>query len=107
MIFLALSTVLIALCVVVAIRDNLLAKHRIRIIHQISNLNQKEINDGIFDRWRNRYAQFDQTNEEKMLWQFWKPFRSFYPEGFLEEIEGKPKVTKTTVEDILKNGHPR
>lgn len=51
--------------------------YRISVLDEISDVSQHEIENFVFDRWRQRYEAFDSVSFNKMVLEWWKPLDSY------------------------------
>lgn len=77
--------VLSLLWIIMLYRNDRVFAYRIKLVEQISSANQADIaRRRAYDGWR--YTKFNEVSYEAMLYQFWKPLDSFYPDkSFLKE----------------------
>ena len=61
------------------LRNQRVFEERMRILEMIRETTERMINSGI-GNWERLYKDFDSISHEKMLYQFWKPVKSFYDE---------------------------
>jgi hypothetical protein len=67
------------------VRNILVWRYRRKLLNTISKLNQQEINNYILDKWLIRYDDFDHADYLEMVWKFWRPCESFFPERLIFE----------------------
>jgi hypothetical protein len=88
---------LLGVPVFMLIRNERVARERLRILNYIREQNGRDITAGIWDRrWEDRYDEFDRISYNEMLVRFWKPVRSFYADSWLfhEEERSVSEVVK-------------
>ncbi len=74
---LLVAVMLVAL--VMLVRNQCVYRFRMELIDKISTSAQRDIASGNYD-WGHRYEVFHSVPYERMVWQFWKPLRAFYPD---------------------------
>ncbi len=88
-----ITTIVILICFAVAalclwlgiFRNQQIYNYRMSLIDQISAAARLQITLGDYD-WRWRYEAFDAIAYDQMVFQFWRPLRSFYPDMFFTEL---------------------
>jgi len=66
-------------CCVLLIRNELVYREQMRVLAIVSQKTQEDIKNNIYEPdflWR--YREFEKVTYDKMLYQFWKPIKSFY-----------------------------
>lgn len=63
-------------CILMLIRNEMVYKYRISLIHKIAEMGDKDIRAGKDPRWRWEY--FHRVDYDTMVYKFWKPLDSFY-----------------------------
>lgn len=61
-------------------------KFRARLLKSVGEVNLREIESGEFKQWIVRYEVLDSISYRAMVWQFWRPLRSFYTGTILEDL---------------------
>ena len=78
LVFLSICVCAIGFLVFLMSRNHAVLKERLRVNSIIHELSLKDIKTG--KDWSLRYGFNEDVSYDKMLWQFWKPVKSFYPE---------------------------
>lgn len=63
-------------CILMLIRNEMVYKYRIALIHKIAEMGDKDIGAGRDPGWRWEY--FHRVDYDTMVYEFWKPLDSFY-----------------------------
>lgn len=63
-------------------RNKRVFEYRGKVLSKISHKAQLQISEGQFDIWRDNYKVLDNTSYNEMVWKFWKPVDSFFPEEY-------------------------
>lgn len=87
--FLALPLLVCCWGIATFFRNNAVLRYRQDLISRISVASRHDLKRGIYDyEWR--WAVFDSVNYSEMVFRFWRPLESFYPDkSFME-----PSTTK-------------
>ena len=63
-------------CFYILVRNNKVFNYRFKILSQIDELAKADIRQ--CKEWKWRYDNFSQVSYGRMMWQFWRPLKSFY-----------------------------
>lgn len=89
--FLVLCGVTVCLCIIIGIRNQMVLNYRLDLLRQVSRAAKADINSHAYDNWRWRYDAINTVSYDSMVYQFWRPLKSFYKDrSFLELGATKP-----------------
>ena len=64
--------------ITLGIRNYFVFRERMRVIDLVARLNKQDIHLGLFGRADARFDALREVTYNQMLYQFWKPVKSFY-----------------------------
>lgn len=69
------------------LRNNAVYRYRINLICQIQRRCYEDVDRGYYD-WHWRFEAFDSIGYNEMVFKFWRPLESFYPDkSFIKEAK--------------------
>ena len=77
--------VLLGLYVILVARNLIVYKYQVKILNEIYDLSNKDIDNGL--QWSWRYEKYNEVPYSKMLLMFWKRLDSFYDNKMTEVQE--------------------
>ncbi len=77
-ILLWVDTIVILVALLVMLRNSLVYRYRTTLIAQMHERSMADIHAGRDPWWRHKV--YDQVSYNQMMFKFWKPLKSFYPD---------------------------
>jgi hypothetical protein len=76
LVLLGICSIALLYCFILLIRNGIVYNERMRVIHLMSELSNKDINN--HKSWMWRHKEFDKITYDEMVFKFWIPVRKFY-----------------------------
>lgn len=85
---LAIMVVVLLLAGILLVRNECVYKYRNSLLSEVSAATREDIQRRDYT-WQRRYDAFDAVSYDRMVWQFWKRWRAFYPDTSFAEMSEK------------------
>lgn len=86
LLYIVLASLLCAF-LIIFIRNDIVFRFRMKLLNSVDNIVRPEVVIKLL-------YQIHQVSYQEMVWKFWRPLKSFYPEEILQLLDDENKIIK-------------